>query len=45
LDAIGFKVRWEVYREQGHWYKVPDEIDDITDFIRKAVGWVLEETA
>lgn len=45
LKAIGFKVRWEVYREQGHWYKVPDEIDDITDFIGKTVGWVLEETA
>lgn len=44
-EAIGFKVRWEVYREQGHWYKVPDEIDDITDFMRKTVGWVLEEKA
>ena len=39
MKAIGFRVDWKSYEGQGHWYKIPDEIDDIVDFIRTRVGW------
>ncbi|RDW71460.1 alpha hydrolase-9 [Coleophoma cylindrospora] len=32
LRQIGIGVRWEEY-DEGHWYKVPEEIDDIVDFL------------
>ncbi|KAL7620863.1 hypothetical protein AAE478_009861 [Parahypoxylon ruwenzoriense] len=41
LESIGYEVTWKVYEAQGHWYKVPDEIDDIVDFVRNRVGWEL----
>ena len=31
-------VTWKVYERFGHWYKTPDEIDDIVQFLRKEVG-------
>ncbi|EPE37116.1 alpha/beta-Hydrolase [Glarea lozoyensis ATCC 20868] len=31
--GLGMDVRWVEY-EEGHWYKVPDEIDDIVGFLR-----------
>ncbi|EHK96390.1 hypothetical protein M7I_7889 [Glarea lozoyensis 74030] len=34
--GLGMDVRWVEY-EEGHWYKVPDEIDDIVGFLRGAV--------
>ncbi|KAL4956524.1 Alpha/Beta hydrolase protein [Aspergillus filifer] len=35
-DANGFNmdVTWKVYEEFGHWYKVPDEMDDILAFLK-----------
>ncbi|KAH8169003.1 phospholipase/Carboxylesterase domain-containing protein [Sarocladium implicatum] len=39
VKDAGYEVRWEVYEDQGHWYKIPDEMDDIVDFISSAVGW------
>lgn len=39
MRAIGFDVTWKLYNDQGHWYKVPDEIDDVVEFIRTSVGW------
>lgn len=44
MRSIGFQVEWRSYKEQGHWYKVPDEIDDIVEFIRTSVGWTLESS-
>ena len=41
LRAIGFDVTWKLYSELGHWYKVPDEIEDIADFVKCRVGWRL----
>jgi predicted esterase len=37
LKAMGMKLEWKVYAEQGHWYKVPDTIDDIVRFLEKAM--------
>ncbi|KAE8551173.1 hypothetical protein TMatcc_009276 [Talaromyces marneffei ATCC 18224] len=31
-------VTWKAYEGFGHWYKVPDEIDDVLDFLRQNVG-------
>jgi hypothetical protein len=28
-------VTWKIYESFGHWYKVPDEIDDILNFLRE----------
>ncbi|SPJ87828.1 related to lysophospholipase [Fusarium torulosum] len=39
LRSTGFEVEWKSYEGQGHWYKIPDQIDDITKFIRERVGW------
>jgi hypothetical protein len=30
-------VGWKVYAEQGHWYKVPDTIDDIVQFLERTM--------
>ncbi|KAF4998912.1 hypothetical protein FGRMN_2843 [Fusarium graminum] len=38
LQSVGFEVQWESYEDQGHWYKVPDQIDDIVNFINKKLG-------
>jgi predicted esterase len=35
LQAMGMNLEWKVYAEQGHWYKVPDTIDDIVRFLEK----------
>jgi predicted esterase len=45
LQAIGFEVEWKVYEGQGHWYKIPDQIDDITEFLEHRIGWILEKDA
>jgi predicted esterase len=39
LRSTGFEVEWKSYEGQGHWYKIPDQIDDIAKFIRERVGW------
>ncbi|KAI1163060.1 phospholipase/carboxylesterase [Nemania serpens] len=40
MRAAGYdKVEWKLYPGLGHWYKIPDEIDDIVEFIRDHVGW------
>ncbi|KAF5662702.1 acyl thioesterase [Fusarium heterosporum] len=38
LQSVGLEVEWESYEGQGHWYKVPDQIDDIAKFITKKLG-------
>jgi predicted esterase len=32
LRSLGMNVTWKQY-DHGHWYKIPDEIDDIVQFI------------
>ncbi|KAM0323032.1 hypothetical protein ACHAQA_009131 [Verticillium albo-atrum] len=39
MKAAGYNVRWKSYQDLGHWYKIPDEIDDIVKFLRSEVGW------
>jgi predicted esterase len=31
LRALGMDVEWRMY-DVGHWYKAPDELDDIVTF-------------
>jgi predicted esterase len=38
LQQFGLDVTWRQYDEFGHWYKVPDELDDIACFLRGKVG-------
>lgn len=33
LEALGCKVSWKAY-DEGHWYKVQEEIDDTGVFTR-----------
>ncbi|KAL1881603.1 hypothetical protein Plec18167_003200 [Paecilomyces lecythidis] len=35
---LDMDVTWKRYEDFGHWYKVPDEIDDLIDFLRTKVG-------
>ncbi|KAF5231139.1 hypothetical protein FAUST_9445 [Fusarium austroamericanum] len=41
LRSVGYDVDWKGYAGLDHWYKIPDEIDDILEFIREKVGWSL----
>lgn len=41
MRAAGYNVEWKLYPGLGHWYRTPDEIDDIVEFIRNRVGWKL----
>jgi len=38
LLELGQDVTWKQYDGWGHWYKVPDELDDIACFLREKVG-------
>ncbi|KAK4168713.1 Alpha/Beta hydrolase protein [Cladorrhinum sp. PSN259] len=41
LAAIGFRVEWREYEGaelEGHWLKVPEEVDDIANFLFKAIA-------
>ncbi|KAI1171375.1 phospholipase/carboxylesterase [Nemania sp. FL0916] len=44
MRAAGYNVEWKLYPGLGHWYRIPDEIDDIVEFIGKHVGWELAKT-
>ncbi|KAK8184449.1 hypothetical protein BC567DRAFT_218408 [Phyllosticta citribraziliensis] len=37
LVDLGCEVRWEEYDEE-HWWKEPEQIDDLVEFLRDAVG-------
>jgi predicted esterase len=37
LRSLGLDTCWKVYRGQGHWYSVPDTIDDIAIFLKKNI--------
>ncbi len=38
LEGMGMDLTWKGYNKLGHWYKVPEEIDDIIEFLRYKVG-------
>jgi predicted esterase len=38
LKCLGMDVTWKSYEGQGHWYKIPDEIDDVFDFLKSKTG-------
>lgn len=44
MRAAGYNVEWRLYPGLGHWYKIPDEIDDIVEFISSRVGWKMTTT-
>lgn len=33
LSSLGMEVTWKCYAGLGHWYRIPDEIDDIFEFL------------
>ncbi|RAO69397.1 uncharacterized protein BHQ10_005409 [Talaromyces amestolkiae] len=35
---LKMNVTWKAYEGFGHWYKVPDEIDDVLDFLSEKIG-------
>ncbi|CZT19341.1 uncharacterized protein RCC_05189 [Ramularia collo-cygni] len=37
LRGMGVQVVWKEY-DEGHWYKVPEEIDDIVSFLRSYIS-------
>ena len=39
LHAAGHDVTWQLYPDLGHWYQVPEGIDDMVDFLKIKVGW------
>lgn len=42
LSQAGLPVEWKEYsgaEEEGHWFKVPDEMDDIHRFLAQ-IGWI-----
>ncbi|KAI1091599.1 alpha/beta-hydrolase [Rostrohypoxylon terebratum] len=43
LQVAGYEVVWKLYHGLGHWYKIPDEIDDIVEFIQTKVGWDISQ--
>lgn len=45
FTAAGYEVTWKEYPDLGHWYKSPDEIDHVTEFIQTKMGWPLSSSA
>jgi predicted esterase len=35
LKTLGMDVTWRCYSELGHWYKIPDEIDDVVEYLMR----------
>lgn len=42
VRRAGYDVTWRRYEGLGHWYKIPEEMDDIVDFLRSTAGWPVE---
>ncbi|KAF1957711.1 alpha/beta-hydrolase [Byssothecium circinans] len=38
LTSLGMDVTWKCYPELGHWYQVPEEIDDILAFLTERLA-------
>ncbi|KAL2202999.1 hypothetical protein CC79DRAFT_1373143 [Sarocladium strictum] len=39
MGDAGYEVQWKAYEDLGHWYQIPEEIDDVVEFISSKVGW------
>jgi predicted esterase len=42
LAQVGLPLEWKEYsaaEEEGHWFKIPDEMDDIYEFLGR-IGWM-----
>lgn len=37
-SGFGMDVTWRAYEEFGHWYRVPEEIDDVVPFLKDKVA-------
>ena len=38
MRDLGFDVTWKAYEDFHHWYKEPDEIDDMIEFLQEKTG-------
>ncbi len=38
MGRLGFDVQWRAYAGEGHWYRIPDEIDDVVAFVSVKCG-------
>ncbi len=38
LRSLGIDVTWKEYKDFYHWYKVPDEIDDVAQFLGEVMA-------
>jgi predicted esterase len=45
FTAAGYEVTWKEYPDLGHWFKSPDEIDHVAEFIQTKMGWILSSSA
>ncbi|RFU30038.1 hypothetical protein B7463_g6283, partial [Scytalidium lignicola] len=45
LSSLGMQITWKSYSGLGHWYKIPDEINDILEFLRQDQQRRLERQA
>ncbi|EMT64775.1 hypothetical protein ACKRZS_006129 [Fusarium odoratissimum] len=39
MRDAGYDVEWKYYEDQGHWYKIPNQIDDIVSFTIHKFWW------
>lgn len=47
LTQAGFQVEWKEYsgaEEEGHWFKVPEQMDDIFDFLTRQLRREVDKT-
>lgn len=42
LEVLGYDVSWVTYESHGQWYKIPDEMDDVVEFLRTKVRWDMD---
>ncbi|MCJ1419024.1 hypothetical protein MMC32_005375 [Xylographa parallela] len=45
LESLGMDVRWVPYKDFYHWYKEPEEIDDVVAFLQEKVDLKVSWTA
>ncbi|ERS96954.1 hypothetical protein HMPREF1624_06281 [Sporothrix schenckii ATCC 58251] len=44
MSNLGFDVEGRPYEGLGHWYKIPDEIDDVVSFVNQKCRWEANDT-
>ncbi|KAI1119952.1 phospholipase/carboxylesterase [Nemania abortiva] len=43
LVRAGYNVDWKLYPGRSRWHRMPEEIEDIVNFIRETVGWEITD--